>query len=37
MIANGRKYSLDGVPIWNDAEYGSSRHYTIVFTVFVVL
>jgi Ca2+ transporting ATPase len=35
----GRKYTLGGEPLWEPMEhtYGVSRHYTIVFTVFVFL
>lgn len=38
-IYPGRKFTLDGVPLWEPLEhtYGISRHYTIVFTVFVFL
>lgn len=38
-IQPGRKYTLDGEPLWEPYEklYGTSRHYTIVFTVFVFL
>lgn len=39
FIYPGRKFTLDGVPLWEPMEkiYGTSRHYTIVFTVFVFL
>ena len=38
-IQAGRKFTLDGEPLREpfEAKYGVSRHYTIVFTVFVFL
>jgi Ca2+ transporting ATPase len=38
-IVAGRSYTFDGEPLYlkYEAEYGPSRHYTVVFTVFVML
>ena len=39
MIVSGRKYEMFGSPGYDELEkqYGVSRHYTIVFTVFVFM